>query len=66
MHYHLHKILPCFHSEYNLSTGDTLTIQVVGIWGEFILTQFTVDSLGIAGIGGHDVIEHGMEFCYHN
>ena len=66
LHYHLHKnftMLPFLR--YNLSIGDTLTdSDWLEFGSEFILMPNSPwnFSLGIAGIGGHDVIEHGMEF----
>ncbi|MBT5717443.1 MAG: hypothetical protein HOI70_11070 [Opitutae bacterium] len=50
---------------YNISTGDTLTdSDWLEFGSEFILMPNAPwnFSLGIAGIGGHQVIEHGMEF----
>ena len=66
LHYHLHQnftMLPFLR--YNLSTGDTLTdSDWIEFGSEFILMPNSPwnFSLGIAGIGGHEVIEHGMEF----
>ncbi len=66
LHYHLHQnftMLPFIR--YNLSTGDTLTdSDWLEFGSEFVLMPNAPwnFSLGIAGIGGHDVIEHGMEF----
>ena len=66
LHYHMHKnftMLPFLR--YNISTGDTLTdSDWLEFGSEFILMPNAPwnFSLGIAGIGGHQVIEHGMEF----
>ena len=66
LHYHMHKnftMLPFLR--YNISTGDTLTdSDWLEFGSEFILMPNAPwnFSLGIAGIGGHEVIEHGMEF----
>ncbi len=66
LHYHLHNnfsLLPFIR--FNYSNGDVLTDSMWVDYGtEFILMPNAPwnFSLGIAGVGGHDVIEEGMEF----
>jgi len=66
LHYHLHNnftMLPFIR--FNYSNGDVLTDSMWVDYGtEFILMPNAPwnFSLGIAGVGGHDVIEEGMEF----
>ena len=66
LHYHLHKnftMLPFIR--FNYTNGDVLTDSMWVDYGtEFILMPNAPwnFSLGIAGVGGHDEIEHGMEF----
>jgi hypothetical protein len=66
LHYHLHNnftMLPFIR--FNYSNGDVLTDKMWVDYGtEFILMPNAPwnFSLGIAGVGGHDVIEEGMEF----
>ena len=66
LHYHLHKnftMLPFLR--FNYSNGDVLTDSMWVDYGtEFIFMPNSPwnFSLGIAGVGGHDVIEEGMEF----
>lgn len=66
LHYHLHKnftMLPFIR--FNYSNGDVLTDSMWVDYGtEFIFMPNSPwnFSLGIAGVGGHDVIEEGMEF----
>jgi hypothetical protein len=68
LHYHLHQnftLLPFVR--LNHSTGDVLTDALWVDYGtEFILMPNAPwnFSLGIAGVGGHDVIEEGMEFYF--
>jgi len=66
LHYHLHNnftMLPFIR--FNYSNGDVLTDSMWVDYGtEFILMPNAPwnFSFGIAGVGGHDVIEEGMEF----
>ena len=66
LHYHLHNnftMLPFIR--FNYSNGDVLTDSMWVEYGtEFILMPNAPWNfrLGIAGVGGHDVIEEGMEF----
>jgi hypothetical protein len=66
LHYHLHNnftMLPFIR--FNYSNGDVLTDSMWVDYGtEFILMPNAPwnFSLGIAGVGGHDIIEEGMEF----
>ena len=66
LHYHLHQnftMLPFVR--FNYSNGDVLTDKMWVDYGtEFILMPNSPwnFSLGIAGVGGHDIIEEGMEF----
>ncbi len=68
LHYHLHEnftLLPFVRLNY--STGDVLTDSLWVDYGtEFILMPNAPwnFSFGIAGVGGHDVIEEGMEFYF--
>lgn len=68
LHYHLHEnftLLPFVRLNY--SNGDVLTDTLWVDYGtEFILMPNAPwnFSLGIAGVGGHDVIEEGMEFYF--
>lgn len=66
LHYHLHQnftLLPFIR--LNFSTGEVLTDELWVEYGsEFVLMPNAPwnFSLGIAGVGGHNVIEEGMEF----
>jgi hypothetical protein len=68
LHYHLHEnftMLPFVR--FNYSNGDVLTDNHWWDYGtEFILMPNAPwnFSFGIAGVGGHDVIEEGMEFYF--
>ena len=68
LHYHLHEnftLLPFVR--LNHSNGDVLTDSTWVDYGtEFILMPNAPwnFSLGIAGVGAHDVIEEGMEFYF--
>ena len=68
LHYHLHEnftLLPFIR--FNYSNGDVLTDDLWVEYGsEFILMPNAPwnFSFGIAGVGGHDVIEEGMEFYF--
>ena len=68
LHYHLHEnftMLPFVR--FNYSIGDVLTDNLWWDYGaEFILMPNAPwnFSFGIAGVGGHDVIEEGMEFYF--
>ena len=68
LHYHLHEnftMLPFIR--FNYSNGDVLTDNLWVDYGtEFILMPNAPwnFSFGIAGVGGHDVIEEGMEFYF--
>ena len=68
LHYHLHNnftLLPFLRLNY--SNGDVLTDELWVEYGsEFIFMPNAPwnFSLGIAGVGGHDVIEEGMEFYF--
>ena len=68
LHYHLHEnftVLPFIRLNY--SNGDVLTDELWVEYGsEFILMPNAPwnFSFGIAGVGGHDVIEEGMEFYF--
>ena len=68
LHYHLHEnftLLPFVRLNY--SNGDVLTDDTwVDFGTEFILMPNAPwnFSLGIAGVGGHDGIEEGMEFYF--
>ncbi len=68
LHYHLHEnftFLPFVR--FNYSNGDVLTDKHWWDYGtEFILMPNAPwnFSLGIAGVGGHDIIEEGMEFYF--
>ena len=68
LHYDLHEnftLLPFIRLNY--SNGDILTDELWVEYGsEFILMPNAPwnFSFGIAGVGGHDVIEEGMEFYF--
>ncbi len=68
LHYHLHDnftFLPFVR--FNYSNGDVLTDNHWWDYGtEFILMPNAPwnFSFGIAGVGGHEVIEEGMEFYF--
>ena len=68
LHYHLHEnftLLPFVRVNY--SNGDVLTDELWVEYGsEFILMPNAPwnFSFGIAGVGGHNVIEEGMEFYF--
>lgn len=68
LHYHLHKNFTLFpFMRYNISTGESLIDSSwVEIGTEFIFMPNSPwnFSLGIAGVGHHDVIEHGLEFYF--
>lgn len=68
LHYHIHEnftMLPFVR--FNYSNGDVLTDNHWWDYGsEFIFMPNAPwnFSLGIAGVGGHDIIEEGMEFYF--
>jgi hypothetical protein len=68
LHYHLHKNFTLFpFMRYNISTGESLIDSSwVEIGTEFIFMPNSPwnFSLGIAGVGHHNYIEHGLEFYF--
>jgi len=66
LHYHLHNnftMLPFIR--FNYSNGEVLSDNMwVDYGAEFIIMPNAPwnFSFGIAGVGGHDIIEEGMEF----